>query len=159
MAAISWGKPKIWLSKLDAEGKPTTWESVPTPAEGTTTLNTTKGDKKEAKIEGGENEAVKYNRNTFALEFTIRASKGRVKLAEDDDGVIEGEYALKLQPEDPTVQGLSIDRGTLSFEPTYTTEEGIQWKYTIDALVPYDNSRKSVVFEVITSPTNSSSGE
>ena len=153
MAAISWGKPKIWISKLNTSGEPTTWKEVPTPAEGTTTLNTTKGDKKEAKIEGGENEAVKYNRNTFALEFTIRATKGREKLADDDDGVIDGEYALKLQPEDPTVEGLAIDRGTLSFEPTYTAEDGVQWKYTIDALVPSDTTRKSVEFEVITDPT------
>lgn len=155
MAAISWGVPKIWISKLGSNGSPTTWTAVPTPVEGTTTLTTTKGEKKEAKIEGGENEAVKYKRNTFALEFTIRAVKGRTKLAEDVNGVISGEYALKLQPEDASVEGIAIDRGTLSFEPTYSAEEGIQWKYTLDALVPTDTSRDSVEFEVITDPSSS----
>lgn len=155
MAAVSWGKPKIWISKLGSNGSPTTWSEIPTPVEGTTTLATTKGDKKEAKIEGGENEAVKYNRNNFALEFTIRAVKGRSKLAEDKNGVIDGDYALKLQPEDASVQGLSIAKGTLSFEPTYSAEDGIQWKYTLDALVPDDPDTEMVEFEVITDPTQS----
>ena len=152
MATISWGKPKLWLAKL-ANGVPTTWKAVPTPADGTTQLNTTKGEKKEAKIEGGEVEAVKYNRNNFSLEFIIRALGGREKLAEDDDGVIAGEYALKLQPEDPSVTGLYIPRGVLSFEPSYTAADGVQWKYTLDALVPEDTSLKSVNFQVITDPT------
>ena len=153
MAEISWGKPKMWISKLDASNKPTTWKEIPTPVEGTTTLTTTKGDKKEAKIEGGENEAVKYNRNTFALEFTIRALKGRAKIAEDNDGVIDGNYTIKLQPEDPSVEGIAIDKGTLSFEPTYSSEDGVQWKYTLDALVPDDKDRSSVEFEVVEDPT------
>lgn len=153
MSAMSWGKPKLWISKLGSDGQPTTWKEVPTPAEGTCTLTTTKGDKKEAKIEGGENEAVKYNRNTFVLEFTIRATKGRQKIAEDKNGVIDGDYALKLQPEDPTVEGLTIDKGTLSFEPTYSAEDGIQWKYSLDALVPDNKERNAVEFEIVTDPT------
>lgn len=153
MANLSWGVPTIWISKLGSNGQPTTWTKIPTPVEGTTALNTTKGDKKEAKIEGGENEAVKYNRNTFALEFTIRAAAGRSKIAEDVNGIISGEYALKLQPEDASVMGIAIDRGTLSFEPTYSAEEGVQWKYTIDALVPTDTDRNSIEFEVIEDPT------
>lgn len=153
MANIGWGRPKIWISKLSAQGAPTTWTLVPTPQDGTTQLVVTKGDKKEAKIEGGENEAVKYNRNTYALEFTIRAAEGRTKLAEDNDGVIAGEYAIRLQPEDPDVTGIAIDRGTLSFEPSYTSEDGVLWKYTLDALIPTDTTRHSVEFEVITDPT------
>lgn len=158
MATISWGKPKLWLAKL-VNGTPSVWKPVPTPADGTTQLNTTKGEKKEAKIEGGEVEAVKYNRNNFSLEFIIRALGGREKLAPDDDGVIEGEYALKLQPEDPTVTGLYIPRGVLSFEPTYNAADGVQWKYTLDALVPEDTSLKSVNFQVITDPTTAGGGE
>jgi len=158
MASIGWGKPKIWISKLSALGAPTTWVEVPTPVQDSTQLVPTKGDKKEAKVEGGENEAVKYMRNTYALEFSIRAAEGRAKLAEDDEGVISGEYALKLQPEDPDVTGIAIDRGTLSFEPSYTAEDGVLWKYVLDALIPTDTTRKSVEFEVITDPTASNSG-
>lgn len=152
MASLSWGVCKIWIGKLGADGSaPTSWVAVPTPVEGSTQLTTSKGDKQEAKVEGGENEAVKYKKNTYTLEFEIRAAKGRSKIAEDDDGVIDGEYALILQPEDETVEGIKIDRGTLSMEPTYSSEEGTKWKYTIDALIPATGN--TVKFEVVTAPT------
>lgn len=150
--SLSWGKCTIWISLLDDNSKPTTWSKVPTPVEGSTTLSTSKGDKKEAKVEGGLYEGIKYNKNTYSLEFEVRAVKGRDKIAEDIDGVIAGEYALRLQPEDATVEGIQIDRGILSMEPSYSTEDGTKWKYTLDALIPADESN-SIKFEVTTDPT------
>lgn len=134
---LSWGKPTIKIGKLGANGAaPTTWIDIPTPVENSTKLTPTKGAKKEAKIEGGENEAVKYAANTYVFEFEIRAGKGRTKPVEDVDGVIAGEYAVKLQPEDPAVEGIIIDRSTMSEEETYDTENGKKWKYTFDVLKP-----------------------
>lgn len=150
--SLSWGKCTIWISKLSDAGVATTWTKIPTPVEGSTTLSTSKGDKKEAKVEGGLYEGIKYNKNTYSLEFEIRAVKGRDKIAEDVDGVIDGEYKLLLQPEDSAVEGIQIDRGILSMEPSYTTEDGTKWKYTMDALIPSDESN-SVKFEVVTDPT------
>lgn len=37
-------------------------------------------------------------------------------------------------------------------EPSYTTEDGTKWKYTMDALIPSDESN-SVKFEVVADPT------
>lgn len=152
MAILSWGKPKIWIGKrgeMDAE--PSSWIEVPTPVENSTVLTPTKGEKKEAKIEGGENEAVKYAKNTYALTFQIRAAKDREKPVEDVDGTIEGEYALKLQPEDPTAPGLDIAKGVLSMMPSYSSEDGIMWEYTLDVLVPKEGG-DSIKFEAVTSP-------
>jgi len=89
MAQLSWGKPKIEFGKLGADGAaPTKWDKLEyDPVENSTKLTTSKGEKKEAKVEGGENEAVKYSRNTYAFEFEIRAAKGRSKPIEDEDGV------------------------------------------------------------------------
>lgn len=148
---IAWGKPKIWAAKL-TDGTAGEWIELPTPAEGTTTLTPTKGDKKEAKIEGGENEAVKYNRNTYVLEFSIRLGSDREKPFEDEDGVIPGEYAIMLQPEDPTVEGLKIDKCVISLEDSYSAEEGIMLKYSADVLKPATGNQ--VKYEVITDPTN-----
>lgn len=103
---LSWGKCTIKIGKLQSSGEaPSSWIDIPTPVENSTKLTPTKGAKKEAKIEGGENEAVKYAANTYTFEFEIRAGKGRRKPVEDTDGVITGEYAVKLQPEDKTVEG------------------------------------------------------
>lgn len=152
MAILSWGKPKIWIGKRgDSDEEPSSWIEIPTPVENSTQLTPTKGEKKEAKIEGGENEGVKYGKNTYALTFQIRAVKGRTKPVEDDDGVIEGEYALKLQPEDKTVEGIDIKKGTLSMMPTYTSADGTIWEYTLDVLKP--DTGKSIDFVVVEDPS------
>lgn len=134
---LAWGKCTIKIGKVQDNGnEPSSWVDIPTPVENSTKLTPTKGKKMEAKIEGGENEAVKYSANTYMFEFEIRAGKGRKKPIEDVDGVIVGEYAIKLQPEDKTVEGIQIDRSTLSLEETYDTENGTKWKYTADVLKP-----------------------
>lgn len=134
---LTWGKPTIKIGKLGANGTaPTSWIDIPTPVENSSKLTPTKGAKKEAKIEGGENEAVKYAANTYAFEFEIRFGEGRTKPVDDIDGVIAGEYALKLQPENPTLKGIVIDRGVLSVEDTWDGENGTKLKYTLDVLKP-----------------------
>lgn len=129
---LSWGKPRIFIKDLDvADAK---WQEVPTPVEDSTQLSTTKGDKKEAKVEGGENEDVKYNKNTYALVFNIRQAKNRKKPISDSDGIIMHNYAVALQPEDPTIEGFVIDKSAVSIEDTWTSADGGVWIYTFDAL-------------------------
>lgn len=150
---LSWGKCKIWIGKLgDSDAAPSSWTEVPTPVENSTVLTGTKGDKTEAKVEGGEVEAVKYGKNTYTLTFNIRAAKGRAKPVEDKNGTIEGNYAIKLQPEDATVEGLDIKKTTLSMLPSFSTAEGTIWQYTADVLLPADGS-DAIDFAVVTAPT------
>lgn len=134
MAVIGWGKPRIFIKDLDAEAPK--WEELPTPVEDSTTLETTKGDKTEAKIEGGENEDVKYSKNTYALNLSIRAAKGRQRPISDEDGVVAHNYAVVLQPEDPKVQGFAIEKSTASVEDSFSASEGGVWAYAFDALKP-----------------------
>ena len=61
MAVLAWGKPRIFVKKLGGSGS---WIELPTPVEGSTQLSTTKGDKNEAKIEGGENDDYLYAYDT-----------------------------------------------------------------------------------------------
>ena len=138
MAQLSWGKPTIEFGKCGANGAaPTTWTPLAfDPVENSTKLTPTKGEKKEAKVEGGENEAVKYARNTYAFEFEVRAAKGREKPIKDEDGVVKDEYAFRLTPEDPECEGILIERSVVSVEETFDTAEGKKWKYTIDVLKP-----------------------
>ncbi len=131
---IGWGKPRIFVKDLDATTPK--WEEIPTPVEDSTQLTPTKGEKKEAKIEGGENEDVKYGKNTYALALSIRAAKGRKKPIQDDDGVVAHNYAVAVQPEDPDGQGFCMEKSTVSVEDSFTTAEGGVWAYTFDALKP-----------------------
>ena len=149
MANIGWGKPRIIVQKLDAEGNGTgDWIELDTPVEGTTTLATTKGDKQEAKIEGGENEDVRYNKNTYALSLEIRAVKGRKKPIADDDGIINDKYQVYLQPEDAGVDGFHMPMTTVSVEDNWDTEDGGSWVYTFDALKK-DKDTKQLIWDQV----------
>lgn len=143
MAQLSWGRPTIEFGKCGADGAaPTTWKTLGfDPVENSTKLTPTKGEKKEAKVEGGANEAVRYARNTYAFEFEIRAAKGRQKPIEDSDGVVEGEYAFRLIPEDAECEGILIERSVVSVEESFDTAEGKKWKYTVDVLKPANGNQ------------------
>ena len=134
MSLLGWGKCRVFIKDLDEIVAK--WVELPTPVENTTILETTKGDKQEAKIEGGENEDVRYAKSTYALNLNIRAAKGRKKPIEDSDGIIAHNYAVAVQPEDPEAVGVMIDKSKPSVADTWSTEEGGIWEYTFDALKP-----------------------
>lgn len=134
MAAIGWGLPRIFIKLLGSPGGQ--WQEVPTPVENSTQLTTTKGDKTEAKLEGGANEDVRYGKNTYALAYQIRIAKGKIMPFEHNDGIVSGEYAVAVQPEDPLVPGIMIDKSVVSAEDGFSTEEGGYITYTHDALQP-----------------------
>lgn len=136
MAVIGWGKPRVFVKKVGD----TSWSELPTAVEGSTSLATTKGSKTEAKIEGGENEDVRYSKNTYALTLNIRAAKARKRPFDDNDGIIEGNYEVMLQPEDAEVDGFYMQKSTVSVEDTWTAADGGVWVYTFDALKPDDNT-------------------
>lgn len=140
MAVIGWGKPTLLVKDLDTPNAK--WRILPTPVENSTTLETTKGDKVEAKIEGGENEDVRYNRNTYALNFSIRAAKGRKKPFAELDGIITHNYAVAVQPEDPDVPGLYMEKTQMSLADSWTSADGGTYAYTADALKKDINTKQ-----------------
>ncbi len=119
------------------------FKRFPEAVEGSLALNTTKGEKKEAKVEGGGVEAVKYGRNTYALEASFRLgadANGKpvaFPFGEDErDGVVEGVYALRVQPEDKTAGGLTVMECIISTEDTFTAADGAVKKVTFDFIKP-----------------------
>ena len=154
MKALSWGKPRIFVAPIE-NGVEGTWLEVKTPVENSTKLTTTKGDKKEAKVEGGEVECVKYNRNAYALEFEIRVgleNDGTVTTPpfEDEDGIIQTTYAVKVQPENPSVPGIYIKNSVVSLEDSWDAENGKINKYTCDVVKA--TTGKSMETTVIETP-------
>ena len=132
MSVLGWGKCRLFVKDLDTTSAK--WVEFPTPVENTTTLETTKGDKQEAKVEGGENEDVRYAKSTYTLNANIRAAKGRAKPIKDEDGIIAHNYAVAVQPEDPEAIGIYIPKAKPSVNDTWSTEEGGIWEYAFDAL-------------------------
>ena len=133
MAQLSWGKPLIEFKKCSEAD----WRPLPCdPVENSTKLIPTKGEKKEAKVEGGEAEAVRYAKSSYVFEFEVRAAKDRSKPIPDADGVVADEYTFRLTPENAECEGFLIDRSVVSLEETFDTAEGKKWKYTVDVLKP-----------------------
>lgn len=133
---LSWGKCTVSVKSLtDSDA---VWTAFTTPVEDSTTLETEEGDKLEAKIEGGENEAVKYKKSTYTLDFETRQAPEREDPITGEDGVVEGEYAVLIVPEDDSAYNVYIPRAACSIQKSFTAEEGIKYAYHFDALVPDD---------------------
>lgn len=145
---IGWGRPTIKVKKAGA----TSYSELPTPIDGSTSLETTQGEKMEAKIEGGDNEAVKYKANTYELSFQIRyAPEKETKLAviSDTDGVVDDEFEVQVIPENGDAIGVQIDRASVNVQTSYNSTDGVVKTYTFSALKPSDGSA-TVKFNKIT---------
>lgn len=135
---IGWGKCSIIVKDLDEANSK--WTKIPTPKESTTNLSTTKGDKKEATIEGGDVEDVKYTKNKYAITYAYRVNEDRSKCIPDNDGVVAHRYAIFVQPENIKVPGPRIETTVVSTEDGFDTTDGGLFTYTHDAVSAADGN-------------------
>jgi len=136
MAKVSWGKPIVEIAPSTSGAPGTVFTALPEIVENTALLTTTKGEKLEAKGEGGEVIDSKYKANSYMFECEVYVKKGDSKPIEDTDGVIVGDYTVRLTPEDDTQAGWIIAVARVSVEETWSSAIGKKWKYTFDALKP-----------------------
>lgn len=130
---LSWGKPNIYVKDLDETGAEV--RKLFTPVEDSTSLETSEGDKNEAKIEGGAIEDVMYKKSTFSLSCEIRMLKGRNKPFDDKDGLVAHNYEVWIQPaENVGGYGIHIPKAAVSVTTTYTSADGIKQTIKFDAL-------------------------
>lgn len=138
MSILSWGKCLIEKTESTdgAPGASATWEALDTPKEDTTKLTPTAGTEKTATEEGGDIVDSRAGKITYSFEFDLFVKKGKELPFEDDDGVIVGEYAFRVTPEDDTCPGIQIDRCSLSAQLNYTTADGKVMHYVAKCLKP-----------------------
>lgn len=146
MSLLSWGKCRVFVADVSQDNPE--WTELPTPVEESTQVTPTKGDKKEAKVEGGENEDVRYAKNTYVIAANIRAAKGRKRPLKDTDGLIAGTYAIAILPEDEECTGAAVENSAASVEDSFTAADGAIWAYNFDALKS-PNGRNQVNWGVI----------
>lgn len=137
MSVLAWGKPKVEFGLLGAsDAAPSTWTEIAPIVQDSSKLTTTKGTKREALGEGGESVDAAYEKSKYAFELEIFFKKGATKPITDADGVVSGYYAVRLAPEDNTVEGFIIDKAIVSVEETWDAKNGKKLKYTFEGLVP-----------------------
>lgn len=136
MSILSWGKCTISYA-TSTDGAPASdWKEVDVPKLDSTTLTPTAGDETTAQEEGGDVIDVRYGKTTYELSFTLFVKKGKERPFEDNDGIISGEFGLRVTPEDESCEGIQIDRCILRVEENYSTADGKTLVYTAKVLKP-----------------------
>lgn len=132
---LSWGACDIFARKYNGSSKGSEWVKFDAAVEGSVQLETTEGDKTEAKVEGGENEAVRRSRNTYSLSLQERIGAGFTYKINDVDGIIDGEWEVVLKPtENTTAPALYIPKASATASDTYTSADGTMHTTRFDAL-------------------------
>ncbi len=142
MSVIAWGIPTIFIKDLSSNGN--NWTKIDTPKEGTTQVTPTKGDTQTATEEGGGTVDRKTKKSTYELAYQLFIKKGVAQPFVAIDGIVEGNYAVAVQPEDPDIPGVYMGKTTIGVEEAFTSEDGALNTYTHSALIPDGDTNASV---------------
>lgn len=146
---LAWGKPTIIVKALDVAGA--IYRALATPVEDSTSFERADGDEIEAKVEGGGIEDSITKKGVATLTFDIRVAKGRKKPFADVDGVVNTNYEVFLEPEDPAVEGgIHIGKGKVSIKEKFTSADGTVFTVTIKALTPSDTTKPMAEIGTVT---------
>ncbi len=138
MSKLSWGIPTIEVAQLVNGDLPTTpqWKALPTPKMDSTQLTASKGDEKTAQIEGGEIIDMRVGKTSYELVYELYLTTGMTLPFTDNDGVVDGNWAARITPEDATCEGVLLDNTVIYVEKTYSSADGIILKVTHKVLKP-----------------------
>lgn len=134
MSVTSWGKCSIFIQKVVT--KKNEWDKLDTPKEDSTQITPTKGDTMTQTEEGGGTVDRKTKKSTYEAAYQLFYKKAVAQPFQTIDGVIEGNYRLAIQPEDPELPGVYMGNTTVGAEEAYTTADGALITYTHSALIP-----------------------
>lgn len=149
MAVLSWGKPTIEHTESvgGAPGAAAAWKALPIPKKDTTKLTPTAGEETTAEEEGGDTVDSRTGKNSNTFEFDIFVKKGEKRPFDDNDGVIAGEHAFRLTPEDEECEGFQIDRASLRVEESYSAADGKLLHYVAKVLKPKEGKMVKPYFK------------
>lgn len=136
MAILAWGKCKIEFATSEAGAPNGAWTEIDTPKEDTTKITPTAGTEVNATEEGGDVVDSRTGKNSYTFEFDLFVKKGVARPFDDNDGIIAGEFAFRITPEDKSTEGSQIDRCSLRVEESYTTADGKILHYVAKCLKP-----------------------
>ncbi len=150
MAVLSWGKPQVEYALLNADGTPGEFRAFPEIVQGTATLEAAEGDLLEAKQEGGERVDARRSASSYTFKLSVFAKKNSTKPIEDTNGIVTGNYALRLTPEDPAAIGFAMARASVSAGESWTAEQGTYWNYTFEGLAPVGGGKIVTIYPTVT---------
>ena len=137
MSKITWGKPLVefGLTGVD-DAAPASFTAMPVIEENTALLTTVKGSPNELWGEGHELVARKAQKSYKQFAMSVFIPSGTTDPISDDDGVISSEYAVRLTPEDDTLQGFIMRKCSVEVEEEWSSAKGKMLKYVFSSLKP-----------------------
>lgn len=149
MATVSWGAPTLEFIKVTAGTAPSTgeWKSENgyTKIDGgillqnSSQLETTEGDVKTIKNEKGEDVDKKQLPASYTFKTSVIKKKGEtvVETAFNPvNGVVSGEWAMRVIGEDPATPGFVFRKCTISVVKEWSSEQGALDTLNVSGLVP-----------------------
>lgn len=164
MGILKWGKPHIQIGKVGSDGSaPATWIDVDNPVQDSTQLTTTDGNTNEALGEGGEVVDFKQEKNKYEFAFELFGKQGVNEPVQDVDGIIDGFYAMRLLPEDESLDGIQFAKSVMTCGDTYNAKDGVRKPYKMrvinatsgKTILPY--SAPSITYSAVAEPTGNPS--
>ena len=134
MSVTSWGKCSIFIQPVGSAKNE--WDKLDTPKEDSTQVTPTKGDTMTQTEEGGGTVDRKTKKSTYEAAYQLFIKKGVSQPFKTIAGVVEGNYRLAIQPEDPELPGVYMGNTTVGAEEAFTTADGALITYTHSALIP-----------------------
>lgn len=134
---ITWGKPLVEFGLTGADdAAPAAFTAMPVIEENTALLTTVKGSAQELYGEGHELVARKMQKSYKQFAMSVFIPSGVADPISDDDGAINDEYAVRLTPEDDTLDGFIMRKCSVEVEEEWSSAKGKQLKYIFSSLKP-----------------------
>lgn len=136
-SGITWGKPLVEFGLTGEEdAAPSSFKTMPTAEENTVLLTTVKGSANELYGEGHELVARKMQKSYKQLAMSVFIPSGTEEPIPDEDGVVKDEYAVRLTPEDDTLEGFIMRKCSVEVEEEWSSAKGKMLKYIFSSLKP-----------------------
>ena len=139
---ITWGKPTVEFGLTgENDAAASSFKAMPTIEENTCLLSTVKGNAQELYGEGHELVARKMQKSYKQLAMSVFIPSGVEDPIEDEDGVINGHYSVRLTPEDETLDGFIMRKCSVEVEEEWSSAKGKMLKYIFSSLKPSDGGK------------------
>lgn len=150
MATVSWGAPSLEFIKLQSatdDPSKADWSTMTGYVkiegdillEGSSSLSTSEGETKELKNEKGEVVDSKQQPASYSFSASVIKKKGESVVADafsPVNGVVSGNWAMRLIAEDPTTTGFVFRKSTISTTKGWSADQGALDVITVKGVVP-----------------------
>lgn len=117
------------------------WKEIAPIQSESTSLESEEGDTQEALEEGGGLVDMRRNKSKYTLTLAQYKLKGAKQVIQDDDGIVIDSYAVRVTPEDPTVEGILIPCAKVAVAVSFSSADGTLLTWTFTALKPSDGGK------------------